>query len=253
MGSADDDAEANDAEKPQHPYEIPHDYWIGRYPVTNAEFARFVESEGYTNADYWTDAGWAWREAEERVAPDGWKDDRATSHPRHPVVNVTWYEAVAYTRWLTARLRQQGLIEETQAVRLPSEAEWEKAARGEYGRVYPWGDDWDPARCNSKEGGPGAPTPVGHYSPEGDSPYGAADMAGNVWEWCATQWVGDYREYAEREDNALDGASRRVVRGGSFDLNRGLVRCACRLRFNPDGRSWNLGFRLAVAPTASGR
>jgi formylglycine-generating enzyme required for sulfatase activity len=252
MGSAEDDAAAYDDEKPQHPYEIPHDYWIGRYPVTNAEFARFLADDGYADPAYWTAAGWAWRKAAERVAPDGWKDDLAESRPRHPVVGVSWYAAVAYARWLTARLHEKGLIEEPQAVCLPSEAEWEKAARGEYGRIYPWGDDWDPARCNSEEGGPGAPTPVGRYSPEGDSPYGAADMAGNVWEWCATQWVGDYGEYNKREDNDLDGDDRRVVRGGSFCDNRRNVRCAYRFRLNPDRRDRSQGFRVAVAPTASG-
>ncbi len=256
MGSADDDPDAYDNEKPRHTYDIPYEYWIGRYPVTNQEFRRFVEAGGYKERRYWTEAGWAAKEKERWTEPRYWRD-KGFDNPLQPVVGISWYEAVAYCRWLTERLRQPveaagaqraAPLPEGWQIRLPTEAEWEKAARGEYGRKYPWGDEWDPRRCNSAEGGPGRPTPVGQYSPDGDSPYGAADMAGNVWEWCATRWVGDYGGYLEREDNGLEGAAPRAVRGGSFNLGRRFVRCAYRGGDFPDVFLRRLGFRPVAAP-----
>jgi len=252
MGSRDDDPDAYDDEKPQHEYDIPYDYLIARYPVTNQEFRRFVEDGGYSERRYWTEAGWRKKGAEGWAEPRYW-NEKGYDDPLQPVVGVSWYEAVAYCRWLTERLRQVGAthaspLPEGWEIRLPTEAEWEKAARGEYGRRYPWGDEWDPKRCNSAEGGPGRPTPVGRYSPDGDSPYGAADMAGNVWEWCATKWVDGYEDYPEKEDNDLEGTDRRVVRGGSFfNLRRG-VRCAFRNGGDPLNRSWDQGFRPVAAP-----
>jgi len=239
MGSADDDPDAYDAEKPQHEQDIPYDYLIGRYPVTNQEFRRFVEDpEGYRDDRWWTEAGWAVKEEEGWTEPRFW-DDAGFNHPLQPVVRVSWYEAVAYCRWLTERLRRDvgaqraAPLPDGWVIRLPTEAEWEKAARGEYGRRYPWGDEWDSKRCNSGEGGPGRPTEVGRYSPDGDSPYGAADMAGNVWEWCATKWVEGYEGYPEKEDNSLEGTASRVVRGGSFGYSRRYVRCASRNWLQP--------------------
>jgi formylglycine-generating enzyme required for sulfatase activity len=122
-------------------------------------------------------------------------------------VYVTWHDAMAYCRWL-ARVTGR-------AYRLPSEAEWEKAARGTDGRIWPWGNKWDSKRCNSREGGPGNTTPVGQYSPQGDSPYGCVDMAGNVWEWTLSL-LKDYPYDPKdgREDAQAEG--RRRLRGGAF-------------------------------------
>jgi len=131
------------------------EYQIGRYPVTNAEYAEFV-----------ADAG--------RETPKHWRGDRPPEElVSHPVVYVTWEDALAYVDWLRERTGQP--------YRLPTEAEWEKAARGQDGRQWPWGNDWDPAKANCKPGGPGRTTPVGQYSPGGDSAYDCADTAGNVW------------------------------------------------------------------------
>jgi len=143
------------------------------------------------------------------------------------VVDVTWHDARAYVAWLRERTEE--------SYRLPTEAEWEKAARSDDGRLWPWGNDWDAARANCKPAGPGTTTPVGQYSPKGDSHYGCADMAGNVWEWCSSE----YRDYPYRAGDGrekLEGSSgRRAMRGGSWGSdNPGIVRCAFRCRNYPD-------------------
>jgi formylglycine-generating enzyme required for sulfatase activity len=209
------DAEANDDELPQHEVILPG-YWIGRYPVTGAQFRAFAEASGH-----------------EPQHPDSLKgpDD-------DPVVNVTWYDALAFCRWLSERA---GI-----PVTLPSEAEWEKAARGTDGRIYPWGDEPpDRGRCNF-DGNLELTTPVGHYSPQGDSPYGCADMAGNVWEWCATKWESDYRGY--KGDNTPEDGDDRVLRGGAFLNEEGLVRCAARFGLDPRGWDRGCGFRFVASP-----
>jgi formylglycine-generating enzyme required for sulfatase activity len=144
-------------------------YYIARYPVTVAQFRAFVEDSGY--------------QPEDEASLQGL--------PNHPVVNVSWYEALKYCNWLTKRLREwQGtpeplatlLCREGWRVSLPSEAEWEKAARGTDGRIYPWGDKPDPERANYDETGINTTSAVGCFL-AGASPYGCLDMAGNVWEW----------------------------------------------------------------------
>lgn len=240
MGSTEDNQLADDSERPQHTVEL-EAFRIGRYPVTNAWYAPFVEAGGYGNPDYWTQAGWAWRKKNDITQPGLWEDAR-WNQPDHPVVGVSWYEALAYCRWLSQVTGQE--------FRLPSEAEWEKAARGEHAREYPWGNEFDPQKANTKEGGPGRTTPVGQYSPDGDSPYGAADMAGNVWEWCSTLWRG-YRYQPDDGREDLTATDPRVVRGGAFDDDQGGVRCAYRLRVNPGGRDGYLGFRVVVVSPGS--
>ena len=156
MGSREDDEMASDNEYPQHTVEIPYEYYIGRFPVTNADYTKYSKA---ASNDF--------------SIPDGKAD--------HPVVDVSWNDSQDYCRWLNQTY--PGELPEGYFFRLATEAEWEKAARGEYGNLWPWGNDWDPKLCNSAEAKSGGTTPVGAYSPAGDSPYGAADMAGNVWEW----------------------------------------------------------------------
>jgi formylglycine-generating enzyme required for sulfatase activity len=251
-----------EAEEGVHQVELPP-FAIARYPVTNVQFRRFVEAEGYDQERFWTAAGWRWRQGEgegwgrppeRRDRPSYWNDPRYNGDNR-PVVGVTWYEAVAYCNWLTGTLREQGKLGPSEMVRLPSEAEWETAARGTDQRTWPWGNDWDETKTNTREGGLETTTPVGMY-PEGATPCGALDMAGNVWEWCSTRWGWDWqrpdfgypyvpsdgREELEDEPEKL---SLRLLRGGSWYDGRSFARCASRDGNHPDYWGVNVGFRCA--------
>jgi formylglycine-generating enzyme required for sulfatase activity len=207
-----------------------------RAPVTNAEYALFVESDGYREPRYWTEEGWAQREKDGWTEPRFWDDERY-NEPDRPVVGVSWYEATAYCNWLTVHwlvgAQHAAPLPTGYAVRLPTEHEWEKAARGVDGREYPWGDEWIEGRCNSSELGFGRTSPVGEFSPEGDSPYGLWDAAGNVWEW-----------------NLGQMGSARVLRGGSWFNNRRYARCASRSRDYPYYRLDDFGFRVVVSPVS---
>ena len=219
MGSTADNKWAHDHEKPQHTVEIPYDYWIGKYPVTNEQFARFVSASGY------------------KFDQGQWQ-----TKADHPVVGVWWRDAMAYCQWLNETLR--GELKDL-TLGLPTEAEWEKAARGTQGNEWPWGNEWDQNKCNSAEGSKGSTTPVGAYSPQGDSPYGAADMAGNVWEWCHSRWEPYPYQATDGRESEL-GDSGRVVRGGSWYYTQDYARCAHRGYDRPDSRSDYRGFRCLV-------
>ncbi len=255
MGSRKDEPESLNQEYDQFPYEkIRQNYFISRYPVTNAQFDLFVyDPEGYANGRWYTDAGREWRNKVKQDRPP--KQGSAFDLPNHPVVNVTWYEAVAFTRWLTNKLREEkaGLkvweknkIREVPVdftkweVRLPSEAEWEKAARGEKGVRYPWGNDFNQDKVNSNMI-IGSTSAVGCF-PAGESSYGLLDMSGNVYEWCATQWTEGYKNYGKNENNNPDGDGRRVLRGGAFLDSERIVRCAYRYYAFPATGAAALGF-----------
>jgi formylglycine-generating enzyme required for sulfatase activity len=228
MGSRDDGPGAYDDEKPQHTVEITRPYLIGHYPVTNAQYRLFAEAEK---------TGW------KTAAPDD-----------HPAVNVSWDDAAAFCKWWMVWHKAE--LSPDIEIRLPTEAEWEKAARGEYGNEYPWGNEWDANKCNTGEGGPGTTTPAGAYSAAGgDSPYGAADMAGNVWEWCA-DWFDEkeYQRRAGKEVKDPTGPAKgqtHLLRGGAWNFNRGFARCAARYGGNPDNRNVTLGFRVVAASPVS--
>jgi iron(II)-dependent oxidoreductase len=215
-------------ERPQHEV-ILSGYRIGKYPVTNREYRAFVRETGHRVPEGW--------EGEEY--PEGKGD--------HPVVEVSWEDAMAYCNWLSGMTGY--------SYRLPTEAEWEKAARGEDGRVYPWGDEFNRQKANTKESNIDSTTPVGQFSPQGDSPYGVADMAGNVLEWCA-DWY-DENEYRSRVGEVVKDPQGpqegdfRVLHGGAFDDSSQFVRCAYRYEYAPVGRYEVIGFRVVVSPSIS--
>ncbi|MBL8290462.1 MAG: formylglycine-generating enzyme family protein, partial [Bryobacterales bacterium] len=171
---------------------------IGKYPVTVAQYLTFVEEGTAPNRE-----------------PKGWEEQQ--EHPNWPVVNVMWHQACAYCEWAGGRL--------------PTEEEWERAARGPQGTKYSWGnDDIDPSRANYEESKIGHPTPVGLY-PAGASAEGICDLVGNVFEWTSSQWSKSSGTY--------------VWRGGSFVSGRRFARSSYRLVYRPDEQNRNLGFRLA--------
>lgn len=223
MGSTEEDRE-----KPVHEACL-DTFWIDCYPVTNAQWAAYLKGKGWQQQELWTDSGWTWK-LQEHPEPDGWNQSKRKLD--HPVQGISWYEALAYARWAGKCLL--------------SEAQWEKAARGTDGRRYPWGDGFDECKCNTSESGIGGTTPVGKYSPAGDSPYGVADMAGNVWEWCRNLDVPyPYNDTDGRE--VLEGTGYRVLRGGSFCRDSQYARTAYRNYVIPNFR-YNLhGVRVGVA------
>jgi formylglycine-generating enzyme required for sulfatase activity len=203
-------------ERPQHLLHVP-EFCIGKYPVTNAQYAVFLQATGHKAPRYW----------KEGKVPAGKKN--------HPVTNVSWYDATAFCEWLA--------WETGNPFALPSEAEWEKAARGTDGRIYPWGDEFDKDKCNVSESRIRDTTPVGWYSPDSDSPYGCVDMAGNVYEWTRSlQKEYPYDPDDGREDQETGDA--RVFRGGCFSTNSDGARCAFRIDWRADELSWQTGFRV---------
>jgi formylglycine-generating enzyme required for sulfatase activity len=240
MGSDEKDGLAYDREKPQHEVLIGYVYHMAKYPVTNLQYASFVRAQGYQKRRYWTDAGWQWKG--DRMGPETYGG--ALDLPSHPVVMVRWYEVAAFCRWLTEWFRETGDLGEDEEVRLPTEAEWEKAARSTDGRIYPWGNEFDANRCNMRDTGIDTTSAVGAF-PGGASPYGVEDLSGNVWEWCGTKWRDSYEEGA---DESLKGDGRRVLRGGSFYNDQRYVRCAFRDVNFPYYGSRSRGFRVVVAP-----
>jgi formylglycine-generating enzyme required for sulfatase activity len=229
IGSLPDDPDAHGNETPRREVNLPA-YEIGLYTVTNAQYARFLAD----NPDYPVPYS-----NEERAHPYNW-DSEARSYPEdkadHPVVLVSWKDAVAYCQWLSDVTSQH--------YRLPTEQEWEKAARGSLpeARRYPWGNEWRPSACNARELGRNGTTSVYEFERINQSPFGVVDMAGNVWEWTAS-W---YNPYPDSPHESLNyGQIFRIVRGGSWRNSRRGARIACRGRCKPNAQRACLGFRIA--------
>jgi formylglycine-generating enzyme required for sulfatase activity len=208
---------------------------IARTEVTHEQFAGFIAAGGYRDESVWSEMGWRWQESKQDTQPAFW-DDPQFNAPDQPVVGVAWYEADAFTRWLA---RESGLT-----WRLPSEAEWEAAARGEDGEAP------RPRLYNTAERRLGYPWPV--TAETNVSWCGARDLCGNVWEWCSTRWGKNWQtlEYRYpynagdgRED--LSGSHARVIRGGSWYDPLTEANPANRGRYLPGSRGSNIGFRLA--------
>ena len=222
-------------EQPQHRVTLSA-YRIARYPVTVGQFRAFLEAGGYGEQRYWTASGWAWREAIGRSQPELWEEDKWAGDERLPVVGVNWYEVAAYCRWLSA--------ETGRSYRLPTEAEWEKASRGSDGRTFPWGNHFDPDRCNVRASSLDRTLPVGSYSPEGDSPFGCAEMVGNVSEWTLTRFTPFPYDLRDGRDEP-EGGMERVTRGGSWHSPVLRARTSSRGMNDPFFADNDLGFRCA--------
>lgn len=251
MGSRDGNELAFDSEKPQHSLDLAYDYWMARFILTNQQFHEFVSSTKYvTTAE--KEGGWHPKQGK-FIKGVSWQHptdakDKWTDISDHPVVQISWDDAIEYCKWFNQAFQNELKSAGGLVLRLPTEAEWEKAARGTYANEWPWGNEFDPKKCNSSEGKKGGTTPVGAYSAlGGDSPYGCADMVGNVWEWTHTLYNKyPYDPKDGREDEANRG--RRVLRGGSFGFDQRVARCACRSVIDPVDRSINIGFRVCVLP-----
>lgn len=207
----------SDDEKPIHTVYLDK-YYIGKYLVTNAQYKKFCDATGHSQPP----------ESDPRIS--GMKN-YFTAYPNYPVVNVSWFDAKAYCEWA--------------GLRLPTEAEWEKAARGTDGRKYPWGNSWDSNKCNNGGNGDGYTnvSSVGSF-PSGVSPYGVYDMAGNVWEWC-NDWYGENYYGSSPSSNPTGPSSGidRVLRGGSWWDNA--ESCRSAFRSKSDIGFSNGGFRVA--------
>jgi formylglycine-generating enzyme required for sulfatase activity len=235
-------------------YDVPA-FAIAKYPITNVQYQVFVEAkDGYRDPKWWDYSEHArkWRAENSKLKDTGFEGDDL------PRTNVSWYDSLAFCRWLTAKTLTlnpsisvpaqrislpsptgRGAGGEGLIITLPTEQQWQRAAQGDDGRQYPWGNDFDKSRCNTRESGIKQPTPVTTY-PNGASPYGVIDMSGNIWEWCLTEWGQDSID--------LTNSQRRVVRGGSWYYNLVLARAASRIRLDPRARNDDQGFRLCAAP-----
>ncbi len=227
------------------------DFLIGKYPVTVAQYAVFIEDGGYQNPDYWTESGWnygvnlatGWDPPGfSLTAPQEWEPPSA-ANAHHPVTGLSWIEAYAFTQWLSAKL---GV-----AVSLPTEQQWQRAAEGDAKFTYPWGNAWDATRCNNLVGLTPVEsleqfqlTPVNQFEPDGNSPFGVVDMAGNTWEFCLTDYVNDDNSEPEYlSDNTL--RALRGCHGGLGDANQ--YRVQHRHMSHPIGQSTYNGFRVALS------
>ena len=216
-----DDPNAPDDQRPARKVNVDA-FYIDKHEVTNAQFKEFILADGYKKREYWTKQGWDFiqkkryyyvyptRDTYQINKPLGFEENSISSEPDHPVIGVSWYEAVAYAKWAGKRL--------------PTEAEWEKGARGTDARVYPWGNTFDYSKLKYFPHHEKLSS-VGSY-PEGASPYGVLDMAGNVAEWCTDS-----------------NKEKKVIRGGGWNAIRLQLRCTHRKEHLPTYRYYNLGFR----------
>jgi formylglycine-generating enzyme required for sulfatase activity len=254
MGLPDGDLLAEEHERPQRRVGLPA-FWIDIHPVTNARFALFLAAGGYEDSRWWSADGWAWRAEKGITRPACWGES-GWDAPEQPAAGVSWYEADAYARWAGRRL--------------PTDAEWEKAARGTDGRRYPWGDDWPHGGVANFDLAVGRTSPVGLF-PEGASPYGCQDMAGNVNNWVRDwywprfgRWCVDHGllsspclDDALRERLGAEEITHKVDRGGGFatdHLYHEVLGCTRKVHAPPTTREpWN-GFRTALdGPGLPGR
>jgi formylglycine-generating enzyme required for sulfatase activity len=219
------------SEQPQHEVRLSRGFWIDKYEVTNAAFQAFVEGGGYQKKEFWSENGWGWLSHQD---PNKLPIDCITdAQPDEPRVCVTWYEAEAYARWRSGRL--------------PTEAEWEYAARGPESLIYPWGNIFDNSKANVVNSS--GPAPVGSF-PAGASWVGAQDMAGNAMEW-VKDWL-DFNYYKQKVKNDPQGpetGTRKIEKGGWWGSNPFVARGAYHhFEDPPTYQDHHIGFRIVTSP-----
>ena len=208
------------------------EFYIAKYPITYSQYEAFVEDSGYSNRIFWTKAGWEWKST--KLHPEIYWNKEGWHISNHPVVGLTWFEAFAYTKWLTQKLGYK--------IRLPTEAEIQKAARGTDGRLFPYGNSFDYTKGNTRETGIGRTTPVGLFI-DSLSPYGVYDMSGNIFEWSLSHWTNPYQHHVCDEID-VEAKLQRVRTGGSCQRDVSLARAAFRIGFDQDYHSYSSGFRI---------
>ena len=217
------------------PYNV-SDFFISKYPITNAQYAKFVEAQGYDEIRWWQNGSWEIKENEKWKMPRYWMDMNWNTTD-HPVVGISLFEALAFCEWLKD---VSGEI-----IYLPNEQQWQRAAQGDTDLTYPWGDEWDSERCNNSvtPNKSVRTTPVQQYEGlgKGNSPYGVVDLSGNVWEWCNS--LLDLEESEEDETGGF------IMRGGSWKSDQFVVfNLAYRYGKRPTVRNNLIGFRIARMP-----
>jgi formylglycine-generating enzyme required for sulfatase activity len=222
-------------------------FLMAKYPITNAQFAKFINVGGYRNKQWWTEQGWKVKEegqkfdkssADFKATGEAWTEPRLWKNSKwsaseQPVVGVSWYEAIAFCKWLSSVSGEK--------IILPTEQQWQRAAQGDDGRIYPWGNDWDASNCNNYLDRIGIfqSSTVQHYEGKGDSPFNVVDMAGNVWEWCLNEY--------ETGNTKFDGSMWRGLRGGSWlNINTLSFRVDSRMGDYPNYENGAIGFRIAL-------
>lgn len=237
MGADERDSEVFLTDSPLHDRYLP-EYDIGRFPVTVRQFSCFVRATGYCTRAEREGKGWVYRSGWHNLAGADWQhpfgpESGIEGRDEHPITLVSWNDAVAFCAWASAVSGHR--------VELPTEAQWEKAARGTDARPWPWGRDApDESRCRCASADT---VPVGQFSPRGDSPWGCADMAGNVLEWTASTLA----PYPFESSQAHGGGAYRVLRGGGFDKTGKWLRSTARYWWGTDHRMGCIGFRVCVS------
>lgn len=242
-------------------------YYIDKHPITVAQFREFMRDGGYDEPEYWSRNGWSIRQGYGWTAPRDWDVYPELQGPDQPVVGVSLWEAEAFANWRTVKDGLDG--EDKLGYALPTECQWEKAARGTDGRRYPWGDEWNPEACNWADGaveqrgqvdGYKVTSPVWAYS-DYASPYGVCDMAGNTWDWVADHFDDNYYRNAVEKTFALwsnpfcrefGGREFFVQRGGAYDFrpDDGHFETTFRYANLSSVRVLNTGFRLCLPAAA---
>lgn len=245
---------------PQHSIFLAR-FFIGKFPITNQEFRIFWKSGGYQETKWWSKAGLEWLnrspEDEEKMNLEKWKrrngrnepalwNDLGWGIPNRPVVEVTWFEAMAYCAWLTEQMQFSNELPAGYLARLPTEAEWEKAARGIDGRFWPWGNKWEDNYTNTRIANLLTTNSMGIFNVD-MSPYGVFDMVGNMTEWChSLLFTYPYSPTDGREKIDID--EQRAVRSSSWFLGKYATHCAYRRSYSPDSHFDGLGFRVVIGP-----